>query len=47
MMRPPAIQYELAEKQQAIAAGGLGAILQLIERVGLRRHINQAISLLK
>lgn len=47
MIDPPAIEYELAEKQQAISAGGLGAILQLIQELDLRQHINRAISLLK
>lgn len=41
------IELELAERQQAISAGGLSAILQLINTVELRRHINRAIPLFK
>jgi len=47
MIKTPAIKYELAEKQQAIAAGGIGVIIQLIESLGLRQQINRAIPLLK
>ena len=47
MIGTPAIQYELAEKQQAISAGGIGAIMQLIGQLDLRKQINQAIPLLK
>jgi hypothetical protein len=47
MISTPAIQYELAEKQQAVSAGGVGTIMQLIEQVGLRKQINEAIPLLK
>jgi len=47
MIGTPSINYELAERQQAISAGGIGCIMQLIERLELRKHINQAIPLLK
>jgi len=47
MIGTPAIQYELAEKQQAVAAGGLGVIMQLIEQLDLRKQINQAVPLFK
>jgi len=47
MIAAPAIQYELAEKQQAISAGGVGAIMQLIGRLDLRKTINEAIPLFK
>jgi hypothetical protein len=47
MIGTPTIQYELAEKQQAISAGGLGAMMQLIEQFDLRKTINQAIPLFK
>lgn len=43
----PSIDYELAERQQAIASGGVGAIMQLVKQVELRKHINRAIPLLK
>jgi hypothetical protein len=47
MIRPPQIQYQLADKQQAIAAGGVGTMLQLAKQLDLRAEINQAISLFK
>ena len=47
MIETPAIKYELAERQQAISAGGIGTIMQLIQQLGLRRQINEAIPLLK
>ena len=43
----PNIDYELAERQQAIAAGGLGAVMQLIKQVDLRKHINRSLPLFK
>ncbi len=47
MIGTPTIKYELAEKQQAISAGGIGTIMQLIQQLGLRKEINEAIPLLK
>ena len=47
MIDPTGIQYELAEKQQAIAAGGIGGIMQVVNQVGLREEINHSIPLLK
>lgn len=47
MITPPRIGYELAGKQQAIAAGGIGTILQLTKQLDLRSEINRAIPLLK
>ena len=47
MIRPDSIHYELAEKQQAIAAGGIGTLLKLTKRLGLRKEINRAIPLFK
>jgi len=47
MIAAKTIQYELAEKQQAVSAGGIGAIMRLIGRLYLREQINQAIPLLK
>ena len=46
-IRTGRIDLELAERQQAIAAGGLSAVLQLINTVELRKHINRAIPLFK
>lgn len=47
MIDTPAIKYELSDKQQAISAGGLGTIMQLIGQLDLRKTINEAIPLLK
>jgi len=47
MIRTPAIKYELAEKQQAVSAGGIGSIMQLIQQLDLRKNINQSIPLFK
>lgn len=47
MIRPESVKYELADKQQAIAAGGMGMVLQLTKQLGLRDEINQAIPLFK
>lgn len=47
MIKPAKIQYELADKQQAIAAGGIGALLQLASRLNLRKAINDSLCLLK
>lgn len=47
MIKPPSIKYELAEKQQAIAAGGIGTILELAKQLDVRGEINRAVPLLK
>lgn len=47
MIRPPLIKYELADRQQAISAGGLGAVLNLVNQLDLRRQLNSSVSLLK
>lgn len=47
MIRPTKVRYELAEKQQAIAAGGLGAVIELADRLNLRQVINNSIQLFK
>lgn len=41
------VKYELAEKQQAVACGGLGMILQLLKELDLRQHINRAAPVFK
>jgi len=41
------VSYEIAERVRAISAGGLGAIHQLVNRVGLREAIDENLSLLK
>lgn len=43
----PSIDYELAERQQAIGCGGLGAIMQMIKQLDVRHAINRAIPILK
>lgn len=47
MIRPASVKYELADKQQAIAAGGIGTLLDLTKQLGLREEINDAIPLFK
>jgi hypothetical protein len=39
--------YEMAERTRALAAGGIGAIHQLVRRLGLERRINERVRLLK
>lgn len=46
MITAPAVKYELAEKQQAVSAGGIGAIMELLRRLDIRKEINEAIPLL-
>lgn len=41
------IHYEIAEKGQAIACGGIGAIHQMVIRSGLVRKIDENLELLK
>jgi hypothetical protein len=47
MIRPPRASYELAQRQQAVACGGLGMITQLIRKTDLRREINRALPIFK
>lgn len=47
MIDPPKAQYELAEKRQAVACGGLGMITELIRKTDLRRQINRAAPIFK
>lgn len=47
MIAPPRASYELAEKPQAVACGGLGMIMELIRQTGLRNQINRAVSVFK
>ena len=47
MIRPEAIKYEIADKQKAIAAGGIGTLLELTKQLDLRKEINRAIPLFK
>jgi hypothetical protein len=47
MIRPQNTKYELADKQHAIAAGGIGTMLELTKQLELRAEINRAIPLFK
>jgi Transposase DDE domain group 1 len=47
MMSAASIQYEVAERTQAIAAGGIGLIHQLVKSVELDRLINRYVRLFK
>ena len=47
MIKTPAVKYELADKQEAVAAGGIGTVMQLVNELELRKHINRAIPLFK
>lgn len=41
MIKTPTIKYELADKQEAIASGGIGTVMQLVNQLELRKHINR------
>ena len=41
MIAPPAIQYELADRVQAMNAGGLGVVQQMVKQLGLAESINR------
>src|SRR5512140_3406827 len=47
MMTASNIHYEIAERVQATAAGGIGAIHLLTRKLGLDQVINERLSLLK
>ena len=47
MMTANNIHYELADRTQGLAAGGIGAILLLAKRIGLVRDIDQNLHILK
>ena len=47
MIKPPRASYELAERQQAVACGGLGMIMEAVRQTGLRDEINRAAPVLK
>jgi len=42
-----AVTYEMADRTRAISAGGIGAILQMVNSIGLREVIDDNLSLLK
>ena len=41
------IHYEMAEKSQGISYGGIGAIHQMVGRLGLADEVNREVGLLK
>ena len=41
------IHYEIADRQQAIAAGGIGLIQRMVKVLGLDKAINQYVDLFK
>jgi hypothetical protein len=47
MIRPVSTNLELSERQQVVNCGGLSVILELIKTIDLRKHINDAASVLK
>ena len=47
MLSPPAIHYELADRIQAIAAGGIGLIQEMVKRLDLAETINRMCPLFK
>src|SRR5262249_4588989 len=47
MMTAANIRYELADRTQGLAAGGIGAMLLLARRIGLIRDIDHNLHLLK
>jgi hypothetical protein len=47
MIDPPSIQYELADRIQAISAGGLGVIQQMVKQLDLAGSINRLCPIFK
>jgi len=47
VLRGAAIRYELAERIQGISCGGIGAMQQLVKKVGLAEQIDRHLHLLK
>jgi hypothetical protein len=47
VLRASNIQYEIAERNKAISAGGIGAIHLMVQKLGLPEVINQSVPLLK
>lgn len=47
MIRTAATKIELSDRQQAVTCGGISAILPLVKALELRKHLNQAASVLK
>lgn len=47
MLAPPAIQYELADRVQAMNAGGLGVVQEMVKQLKLAENINRNCPILK
>ena len=47
MIDPPTIHYELAERTQAIAAGGLGVVQQLVRQLDVAESVNRVCPIFK
>ena len=47
MIAPPSIQYELSDRIQAIGAGGLGVVQQMVKQLGLAEDINRTCPIFK
>lgn len=47
MIDPPPIHYELAERTQAVAAGGLGVVQQLVRQLEVAESINRGCPIFK
>lgn len=47
MIAPPAMQYELADRAQAISAGGLGVVQELVRQLDLAETINRTCPIFK
>ena len=47
MLEMPAVQYELAERSQAISAGGIGVVQQLVRQLGIADSINRGCPIFK
>lgn len=47
VLNPPSTRYELAEKQQAVSCGGLGAITEMVKQLKLRQAIDRRVNVFK
>ena len=47
MIEPPAMQYELADRVQAMTAGGLGVVQELVQQLDLAEIINRGCPIFK
>lgn len=47
MLATPAVQYELSERVQAVSAGGIGVVQQLVRQLGVADSINRMCPILK